>query len=294
MNEDSGSFQTLVDIVDRLRSPGGCPWDREQTHSSLKRNLLEECYEVLEAIDGGEGTKLSEELGDILVQVVFHSQMAREAGTFSIDDVVTQISHKLVRRHPHVFGDAVAKDAGEVERNWDRLKQQEAPAKSPADEIPKELPALAYAQLMQDRVGRVGFEWEDVSGVLDKVAEEVNELNSAPSDEERAQELGRPSVHHSEPGALAEHPRRGRTATGELTISASLRHHGTPGRRAVPRLPGAAPGEERRSLAEGEGAYPQSEEPPSRKLQAVTSRRQWACGNCTELRSENRGSQDGR
>ena len=190
MNEDSGSFQTLVDIVDRLRSPGGCPWDREQTHSSLKRNLLEECYEVLEAIDGGEGTKLSEELGDILVQVVFHSQMAREAGTFSIDDVVTQISHKLVRRHPHVFGDAVAKDAGEVERNWDRLKQQEAPAKSPADEIPKELPALAYAQLMQDRVGRVGFEWEDVSGVLDKVAEEVNELNSAPSDEERAQELG--------------------------------------------------------------------------------------------------------
>ena len=190
MNETPSSFQSLVDIVARLRSPDGCPWDLEQTHASLKRNLLEECYEALEAIDGGDKKKLSEELGDILVQVVFHSQIGQEAGTFGIEEVVSQISRKLVRRHPHVFGDAVANDAREVELNWDRLKQQESPARSPAEGFPKELPALAYAQLMQDRVARVGFEWEDVSGVLDKVAEEVSELKSARSDEERAREFG--------------------------------------------------------------------------------------------------------
>ncbi len=206
MENELGSFQTLINIVERLRSPGGCPWDREQTHASLKRNLLEECYEVLEAIDKNDPAKLSEELGDILVQVAFHTQMAREAQEFQIEDVLTKINQKLIRRHPHVFGDATASDvalrpvppstptpvldAREVERNWERLKEQEGARKSPVEGIPRELPALTYAQLMQDRVSRVGFEWEDVSGVLDKVVEEVNELKNAPSVEERAKEMG--------------------------------------------------------------------------------------------------------
>ena len=192
--EQLSSFQTLVDIVERLRSPGGCPWDREQTHASLKRNLLEECYEVLEAIDGGTAQALSEELGDILMQVAFHTQIAREAGEFDLADVLARINRKLVRRHPHVFGDAKVTDAREVERNWEKLKEaersKEGRVKSPVDGIPKDLPALTYAQLMQDRVGRAGFEWDDVSGVLDKVVEEVEELRRAVSHEEKSLELG--------------------------------------------------------------------------------------------------------
>ncbi len=184
------TFEALVNIIERLRSPGGCPWDREQTHASLKRNLLEECYEVLEAIDSGDSAKLSEELGDILVQVVFHTQIAREAGEFRVEDTITAVNRKLIRRHPHVFGDAVVADAREVERNWERLKEAERGRKSPVDGIPKDLPALTYAQLMQDRVAKRGFEWDDISGVLDKVVEEVNELKSAPGDEERAKEMG--------------------------------------------------------------------------------------------------------
>ena len=192
--EQLGRFQTLVDIVERLRAPGGCPWDREQTHFSLKRNLLEECYEVLEAIDREDTHALSEELGDLLVQVAFHTQIASETGEFELADVLTHINRKLVRRHPHVFGDAKVTDAREVERNWERIKEAEkredGVTKSPVDGIPKDLPALTYAQLMQDRVGRAGFEWEDISGVLDKVAEEAQELRQAASKEEMTQELG--------------------------------------------------------------------------------------------------------
>ena len=188
------SFQSLVDIVERLRAPGGCPWDREQTHSSLKRNLLEECYEVLEAIDSEDPAALSEELGDLLVQVAFHADIAREAGHFTVADVLTRINDKLVRRHPHVFGDATVADAREVERNWERIKEAEKQRRggrqSPVDGIPRDLPALTYAQLMQDRVGRAGFEWDDISGVLDKMAEEVEELRGAMTMEEKVHELG--------------------------------------------------------------------------------------------------------
>ena len=190
MDSEHACLQTLVSIVERLRSPGGCPWDREQTHASLKRNLLEECYEMLEAIDRGDPVKLSEELGDVLVQVVFHSQMAAEAHEFGMEDVLTKVNQKLIRRHPHVFGDAVASDPREVERNWEALKAQEGPGRSPAEGIPRELPALAYAQLMQDRVSKVGFEWEDVSGVLDKVSEEVDELRNASGQDEKTGEIG--------------------------------------------------------------------------------------------------------
>lgn len=189
-----GQFQSLVEIVARLRAPGGCPWDREQTHAYLKRNLLEEAYEVLEAIDLGDVHALSEELGDLLVQVAFHAQIAREAGEFDLEDVIGQVNRKLLRRHPHVFGGLPVSDAREVERNWERLKEAERgpemARKSPADGIPGSLPALTYAQLMQDRVGRDGFEWEDLSGVLDKMVEEAEELRRAASDEEKLHELG--------------------------------------------------------------------------------------------------------
>jgi len=187
-------FQTLVAIVERLRAPGGCPWDREQTHTSLKRNLLEECYEVLEAIDDEDPQLLAEELGDLLVQVAFHADIAWEAGQFDLGDVLTRINQKLIRRHPHVFESATVGDAREVARNWEKLKeaerQEKGIKKSPVDGIPKNLPALAIAQLMQDRVGRVGFEWDDISGVLNKLSEEVEELRQAETKEEKVHELG--------------------------------------------------------------------------------------------------------
>ena len=192
--EELGTFQTLVDIVARLRAPDGCPWDREQTHNSLKRNLLEESYEVIEAIDSGNPAILSEELGDLIVQVAFHADIAREAGEFQVEDVLRQINSKLVRRHPHVFADGHVEDAREVERNWEQIKEHERQAKgqskSPVEGIPNNLPALSYAQLMQERVGKAGFEWDDVSGVLDKIVEEVAEFKAAATREEKAHELG--------------------------------------------------------------------------------------------------------
>ena len=192
--EELGTFQTLVDIVARLRAPDGCPWDREQTHNSLKRNLLEESYEVIEAIDSGDPAILSEELGDLIVQVAFHADIARQAGEFQVEDVLRQINGKLVRRHPHVFSDGHAEDAREVERNWEQIKARERQAKgqskSPVEGIPNDLPALSYAQLMQERVGRAGFEWDDVAGVLDKIVEEVAEFKAAATPEERDHELG--------------------------------------------------------------------------------------------------------
>ena len=193
-DEDLGTFPTLVDIVARLRAPGGCPWDREQTHDSLKRNLLEESYEVIEAIDRGDPAILSEELGDLIVQVAFHADIAQEAGEFQLEDVLRKINSKLVRRHPHVFAGGHADDTREVERNWEQIKAQErkdkGEIKSPVEGIPNDLPALAYAQLLQDRVGKAGFEWDDVSGVLDKIVEEVAEFKAAVTTEEKVHELG--------------------------------------------------------------------------------------------------------
>ena len=193
-NAPIAEFQTLADLVARLRAPGGCPWDREQTHQSLKRNLLEEAYEALEAIDAGDPAALSEELGDLLVQIAFHADIAAESGQFAIGDVIARINRKLIRRHPHVFAGASAADAREVERNWERLKAAERAAagtrQSPVDGIPAALPALAAAQLMQDRVARAGFEWDDISGVLDKVAEEIEEFRQAQTPQEQVHELG--------------------------------------------------------------------------------------------------------
>ena len=193
--ERIGEFQSLIDIVAQLRGPGGCPWDAEQTHESLKRNLLEECYETLEAIDDGNPAELADELGDILVQVAFHADIARAAGDFDIADVLAAINRKLIRRHPHVFADGSASDARQVERNWEQLKAEERrqdgkPEPSAMDSVPAALPALSAAQLIQDRAARLGFDWDEVDGVLDKLAEEIGEFRDAATDAERLDEFG--------------------------------------------------------------------------------------------------------
>ena len=194
-----GEFDTLVGLVAGLRGPGGCPWDAEQTHQSLKRHLLEEAYEALEAIDAGDPPALAGELGDLLLQIAFHADIAAGNGDFQWDEVLRRLNEKLVRRHPHVFGGAEAADAREVERNWERIKAEErraagdsaAAPPSPVDGLPAALPALAYAQLMQERVARAaGFDWDDLGGVLDKVEEEIGEFRRAANGQERQDELG--------------------------------------------------------------------------------------------------------
>jgi tetrapyrrole methylase family protein/MazG family protein len=188
--KELGSFDTLLRILAYLRSPEGCPWDREQTHASLKRNLLEESYEVLEAIDTDKPDRLAEELGDILLQVAFHTQIARERGEFQPEDVIRSINRKLIKRHPHVFGMEKVVNAKEVIQRWEEFKGRKGDGKPLLKGIPKETPGLAYSQLMQDRAAKTGFDWEDVEGVIEKVAEEVRELKAARTKEEREDELG--------------------------------------------------------------------------------------------------------
>jgi len=174
------SWDDLVEIMARLRS--GCPWDREQTHRTLVPYLIEETYEVVEAIEGGQIDDLCEELGDLLLQIVFHAQVATEVGKFSIADVVDALANKMVRRHPHVFGDAVIEDVDAQWRNWERLKALERTGrqrKSRLDGIPKHMGALQRGQRMQEKAARVGFDWPGVEGILDKLTEELTELAQA-------------------------------------------------------------------------------------------------------------------
>jgi len=189
--EHLNQFAALVDIIARLRAPDGCPWDRKQTHGSLRASLLSECYEVLEALDEGNSGKICEELGDLLLQIVFHAQIADETGDFEVGDVISNLNTKLINRHPHIFGGEKAADAEEVALNWEVLKREErATDTSMLDGVPKEMPALGYSQEIQRRVARVGFDWADVDGVIDKLAEEVGELKEADSLEQQAQEFG--------------------------------------------------------------------------------------------------------
>ena len=174
------SWDDLVEIMARLRM--GCPWDREQTHRTLVPYLIEETFEVVEAIEISHLDGLCEELGDLLLQVLFHAQLGMEVGKFSIADVVDALSNKMVRRHPHVFGDAVIEDVDAQWRNWERLKSQEKTGRarrSRLDGIPKHLGALQRGQRMQEKAARVGFDWPDVYGVLDKLSEELQELADA-------------------------------------------------------------------------------------------------------------------
>ena len=176
------AFTRLVEVMARLRGEGGCPWDREQTRESLKPYVVEEAYEVLEAIDEGDAAKLREELGDLLLQVVFQAQVAREVGEFTISEVIQAIVEKLVRRHPHVFGDASASTAQEVLHRWEAIKraerQNERRRPSALDGVPRELPALLRAHRLQEKASRVGFDWDDTTGLLRKLEEELAEFRA--------------------------------------------------------------------------------------------------------------------
>jgi tetrapyrrole methylase family protein/MazG family protein len=184
LSDSRRDFADLVAILHRLRSPGGCPWDAEQTHETLRPYLIEEAYEVLEAIDGGDDAELRDELGDLLLQVVFHSELATERGAFDIRDVVENICAKLVRRHPHVFADVKVGSSAEVERNWSEIKKAERAGKgkersSVLDGVPRALPALTRAHRLGEKASSVGFDWSAAADVRQKIDEELAEVDEA-------------------------------------------------------------------------------------------------------------------
>src|SRR6266513_1813272 len=202
-------FEKLVAVQARLRAPNGCPWDREQTHQSLRTYLIEEAYEVLEALESGNDAKFAEEMGDLLLQIVFHSQIAREEGRFTVAEVIREIHDKMIRRHPHVFGETRAKDSAEVLRNWEQIKAEERRANGKksgsktGDGLPKEtslldgvsraLPATLEGFQLTRKASRIGFDWEDASGVFEKMQEETEELKKALGDQDQPkieEELG--------------------------------------------------------------------------------------------------------
>ena len=180
--KDFYSYEDFLEIMRLLRAPGGCPWDREQTHSSIRRNFLEETYEVLDAIDHDDASGMCEELGDVLMQVAFHAQIEAERGRFTMANVVDGVARKLVYRHPHVFGDVQADTSQQVLANWDVLKRREKGQRSTADAVeavPHTLPALWRAEKVQKKTAKVGFDWPDALSALDKLEEEIRELREA-------------------------------------------------------------------------------------------------------------------
>lgn len=202
-------FEKLVAVQARLRAPNGCPWDREQTHQSLRTYLIEEAYEVLEALGSGDDAKFAEEMGDLLLQIVFHSQIAREEGRFTVAEVIREIHDKMIRRHPHVFGKTHAKDSAEVLRNWEQIKAEErlagankgeskgskgAPKEaSLLDGVSRALPATLEGFQLTRKASRIGFDWEDASGVFEKLLEETEELKQASKEQNQSrveEELG--------------------------------------------------------------------------------------------------------
>ena len=189
-------FQDLIEIMKMLRAPGGCPWDREQTHKSIRQNFIEETYEVIEAIDTEDRELLKEELGDVLLQVVFHSEMESEKGSFDINDVCDGICKKLIVRHPHIFSDVKADTTDEVLSNWDKIKMQTKSQKTQSDamdSVSKSLPSLMRSEKLQKKAAKVGFDWPDVNGALQKVEEETQELQKAIEDGDKKgmeEELG--------------------------------------------------------------------------------------------------------
>jgi tetrapyrrole methylase family protein / MazG family protein len=189
------SLEAFQEIVAHLRAPDGCPWDREQTHESLRNHLMGEAYETLAAMDSGDPMEMAEEFGDLLLQIVLNAQIACEEGEFNMADILKGIYEKIIRRHPHVFGDETLENVQGVLKNWEKLKATERanglkPKKGLLDGVPLALPALSQAQEYQDRVGRVGFDWKEVGGVLEKVAEEIQEVREATNAEELTAEIG--------------------------------------------------------------------------------------------------------
>jgi len=180
--KENYKFDDLVDIVAILRGENGCPWDKEQTHESIRQNFIEEVYEAIEAIDTKDTALLREELGDVLLQIVLHAQMERELHTFDMDAVCDEVCKKLIMRHPHVFGDVVAETTGEVLNNWDAIKKASKGQKTQSEvlhSVAKSLPSLMRAQKVQKRAAKVGFDWPDVMGAFDKIVEETDELREA-------------------------------------------------------------------------------------------------------------------
>ncbi len=194
--KDCYDMQDLLSIMRLLRAPGGCPWDAEQTHESIRKNLIEETYEVIEAIDKNDKELMCEELGDLLMQVVFHAQMEDEAGTFDFNNVTDGVCKKLIERHPHIFGKVKVSGVDDVLTNWDAIKRKTKGQKTTGDSmlsVPRELPALMRATKLQKKAADVGFDWNDVSGALDKVTEETAELRAAIENKDSvnmAEELG--------------------------------------------------------------------------------------------------------
>lgn len=188
-SRSDSAFVQLVAIMHRLRAPGGCPWDAEQTHKSLAPYLIEEAYEVLDALENGDDAELCDELGDVLLQVVFHAELAAERGAFTIDEVAGAITSKLVRRHPHVFADVEVASSSEVVANWARIKEEEKRSKAAAnsgvspggtlDSVPRAMPALLRAHRLGAKAGAWGLDWKDTPGVRDKITEELAELDEA-------------------------------------------------------------------------------------------------------------------
>ncbi len=187
------AFGAFVEVIAKLRAPGGCPWDQAQTHRTIAKNMVEEAYEAVHAIETEDVAGLSEELGDVLLQVVLHAQIAADEGEFTIDDVVAGITDKIIRRHPHVFGDAEAATPLEVHAKWDKIKRAEKAEKGKGllDDVPHALPALMLAQTISRKAVAAGFEWESLDGVIDKLHEEVAELaETEPGSQEAADEIG--------------------------------------------------------------------------------------------------------
>ena len=193
--KSSYNCQDLREIVRILRHPGGCSWDMEQTHESIRRNFLEEAYEVAEAIDEGSAEHLKEELGDVLLQVMFHADIEQDAGRFDLDDVADGVCKKLIYRHPHVFGDVTVSSTGDILANWEELKKKEkgqATQADAVDTVARTLPALWRAEKVKKKAAKTGFDWKDVSGSLDKLSEELDELKAAAvsGDGDPVEELG--------------------------------------------------------------------------------------------------------
>ena len=192
--KDKYNVQDLVDIVKVLRAPGGCQWDAQQTHESIRRNFLEEAYEVAEAIDQQSTEHLQEELGDVLLQVVFHTSIEEEEGRFNLDDVANGVCQKLIFRHPHVFGDVTVSSTGEILANWEELKKKEkgqATQADAVDAVARSLPALWRAEKVQKKAAKVGFDWDSVDGAVDKLSEELGEVKEAIAGHgDPAEELG--------------------------------------------------------------------------------------------------------
>jgi MazG family protein len=212
MNDTNGSsIEKVIDLMARLRAPDGCPWDREQTPASLKPQMLEECYEVMEAIDGSSVPHLVEELGDLLLHIVFQAQIAREAGDFTFADVADALAEKLVRRHPHVFGEHKVSNSTETIALWNELKKAEKPERESAlDGVPRALPALLRAEALQKKARHVGFDWPDAHGALAKVREEIEEVVA------EVESTGVASPEASSPEILSPEANAKLTATPEM------------------------------------------------------------------------------